>query len=289
MPPHTRSARARCSIQIAGLALIAALSQVTLFLAPAHAGAWIPAAGTGEMEPMLRYSFADRAFPADSFSTTTQPSTKEHETQIRLRGEHGLGDGFSIDYDLRYGFLYRSKAKKGVTTVDTNDGLQDQRIGLDYALTQDEDFADALGLSITIPGSSAAKIPGLDSGHWALEPAYRIGFKPGFWHLTADLDLGSRVFTDGGVAQFRSHLEVAAPVFHRLRLAGKLFFVRSARLGGYDDLRDHGELYNLLRVGVEAKYRISDGVEPFVGYETGLAGMRGHASQRFTIGIKIKY
>lgn len=289
MSIHARSASPRSSIQIAGLALTAALSQAALSPVPAHAGAWVPAAGTGEVEPMLRYSFADRAFPANSFSTSTEPSTEEHETQIRLRGEHGLGDGFSFDYDLRYGFLYRSKVKKGVTTVDTNDGLQDQRIGLNYALTQDQDLADALGLSIVIPGSSAAKIPGLDSGHWALEPVYRIGFKPGFWHLSFDLDLGSRVFTDGGVAQFRSHLEVAAPVFHRLRLAGKLFFVRSARLDGYDDLRDHGELYNLLRLGVEAKYRVSDGLEPFVGYERGLSGMRGHASQRFTIGLKINY
>ena len=289
MPPRFRRGGIRHAVQIGCLAVIAALLQPLLCQSPAQAGAWAPAAGSGETEPMLRYSYADRSFPPAAFTSATLPSTKEHETQIRLRGEHGLGDGFFLDYDLRYGFLYRSKTKKGIVTVDTNDGLQDQRIGLDYALTQDEDFADALGLSVVIPGSSAVKIPGLDSGHWALEPVYQIGFKPGFWQLMVEADLGSRVFTDGGVAQFRSHVEIAAPVLHRLRLAGKLLFVRSARLGGYDDVRDHGELYNLFRAGVEAKYRLSDGVEPFIAYEANLAGMGGHSSQRFTIGIKLKY
>lgn len=269
----------------------AALGLTAMLLAPgmARAAAWVPSAGSGEVELMLRGSFADRSFPADSFSARTHPSADEHATQIRVTGEHGLGNGVSLDYDLRYGFLYRAKTKKGVTTVDTNDGLQDQRIGLNYALTQTGTFADALGLGLVVPGSSAAGKPGLDSGHWALEPVYRIGFKPGFWKLVADLDLGSRVFTDGGVAQFRTHLEVGAPVLHRLRLAAKLFFVRSARLGGYDALRDRSELYNILRAGVEAKYRVADGIEPYLAYENYIAGMGGHASQRFTIGIKLKY
>lgn len=262
-----------------------------MFITPglARAGAWIPVAGSGETELMLRGSFADRAFPADSFSSTTHASSTKHKVQLRARGDYGLGDGFSVDYDLRYGFLYRSKLKKHRLLVDTNDGLQNQRVGINYALTQEADFADAIGVSVVIPGSSAAKIPGLDSGHWALEPLYRIGFRPGFWHLTADLDIGSRIFTDGGVAQFRTHLELGAPVLHHLRLSGKLFFVRSARLGGFDYLRDRGELYNVLRAGIEAKYRVAKGVEPFLAYEDYLAGMGGHASQRFAIGVKLKY
>lgn len=260
------------------------------FAAPqAHAGAWIPAAGNGEIAPMLRYAYGDQSFPADSFSTATMPGSSEHKTQIRVTGEHGLGDNLSIVYDLRYGFLYRSKTKHGRTTVDTNDGLQDEKIGIDYGLTQAKVFADSVGLNVVIPGSSAAGIPGLDSGHWALEPMYAIGFKPGFWHLTAEWDIASRVFTDGGIAQFRTELEIGAPVLRHLHLAGKLFFVRSARLGAYNDLRDHGELYNLLRAGIEAKYRVTDGLEPFVAYEDYIAGMGGHASQRFTLGIKIKY
>ena len=272
-----------------GLALFACASLLTLRPEAANAGAWIPAAGSGDVEPMLRYSYANQQFPANSFSTATQPGSSEHETQLRITGEHGLGDGFSLDYDLRYGFLYRSKVKKGVKIVDTNNGLQEQRIGLNYALTQDASFADAIGLRVIVPGSSAAKIPGLDSGQWAAEPNYQLGFKPGFWKLTANLDLGTRIFLDGGAAQFRTELEVRAPIVHGLDLAGRLFFVRSARLGAYNGARDHGELYNLLRVGVEATYHLTDSIEPVVAYEDYLAGMGGHASQRFTIGVKISY
>jgi hypothetical protein len=275
----------RSYLHTGALCLGALLAAPTL----ARAGAWIPVSGSGEAEIMLRGSFADRSFPADSFSSTTHASSTEHKVQLRIRGEHGLGNGFSLEYDLRYGFLYRSKLKKHQLLVDTNDGLQDQRIGISYALTRKADFADAIGMSVVIPGSSAAKIPGLDSGHWALEPVYCIGFKPGFWHLTANLDAGSRIFTDGGVAQFRTHLELGAPVLHHLRLAGKLLFVRSARLAGFDYQRDHGELYNVLRAGVEAKYRVAAGIEPFLAYEYYLAGMGGHAHQRLAIGVKLKY
>ena len=263
---------------------------ILVFAAPqAHAEPWIPDAGSGEIVPMLRYDYADQAFPADSFSTATVPSSKENKTQIRVTGAHGLGDGFSLDYDLRYGFVYRSKTRNGITQVDTNDGLQDQKIGIGYGLTQTTKFADSVSLYVIIPGSSAARIPGLDSGHWALEADYAIGLKPGFRNVTATWEIGSRVFTDGGVAQFRTELEVGAPVLHDLRLAGTLFFVRSARLGAYDELRDQGELYNLLRTGVTAKYRLADRVEPFVAYEDYVAGMGGHASQRFTLGVTIKY
>ncbi|MDE2133694.1 MAG: hypothetical protein KGM97_04460 [Alphaproteobacteria bacterium] len=260
-----------------------------LICGPARAGAWIPAAGAGELEPMVRYFFADQSFPQDSFSTATLPSTKEHGTQIRLLGEHGLGDGFSLDYDLRYGFLYSSKVKNGVTVVDTNDGLQEQRIGLNYGLTQDKDFADSIGLGVVFPGSSAAKSPALDNGHWAVEPMYRIGFNPGLWQLSGNLDVEPRIFLDGGVTQFRTHLEISVPAIQRVRLAGVLFFVRSARMGGYNDLRDRGELYNLLRLGIEAKFHLTDSIEPVLAYENNVAGMGGHASQRFTFGVKISY
>jgi hypothetical protein len=272
-----------------GVALAICASLPALFPAAARAGAWLPAAGSGDVEALLRYDYADRQFPANSFSGATLPGSSEHKTQIRLLGEQGLGGGFSLDYDLRYGFLYRSKVRNGIRTVVTNDGLQDQKIGLNYGLTQDTGFADAIGLGVVLPGSSATGSPGLDSGQWAAEPVYRLGFKPGFWNLTTDFDIGTRIFMDGGAAQFRTHLEIRVPVVHGLHLAGKLFFVRSARLGAYNDLRDHGELYNLFRVGIEAAFHLTDHVEPVLAYEDDVAGAGRHASQRFTIGVKINY
>ena len=260
-----------------------------LMAGAAHADAWIPAEGTGFVEPQLRYSFADQIFPAGSFSNVTSPGAKEHQSQLRLIGDYGLGSGFSLDYDLRYAFLTRSKVKKGVTVVNNYSGPQDQRIGLNYGLTQSEDFADTVGLSVIVPGRAIAGTPGMSSVYWAVEPIYRVGFKPGFWHLKGEFDIEPRVFLDGGATQFRSHLEIGAPIFDGVHLAGKLFFARTARLSGYNDLRDHGELYDLLRVGVEAKFHLTDTFEPVLGYETDVAGKSGHASQRLTLGVKISF
>ncbi len=271
------------------LLLSAAMGGLLLGASRAEAGAYIPVAGSGDVSAMVRYAFGDQAFSPTSFSSSTSPSSKEEKTQLRVTGEQGLGNGFSLTYDLRYGFLYRSKTKHGHTTDNTNDGLQDEEVGLDYGLTQTDAFSDALGLSLIIPGSSAVKIPGLDSGQYALEPDYMIGFKPGFWDITGLWYAGSRVFTDGGIAQFRTELEIEAPVSPHLDLSGKVFYVRSAQLSGYNSLRDSGELYNLLRLGVEARYKMDDGLEPFVAYEDYVAGKGGHADQRFTLGIKISF
>jgi len=256
---------------------------------PAIAGAWIPAAGAGEMEPMLRYSFADKSFGANSFSSRAHRSTKKHATQLRLTGEHGLGHRFSLVYDFRYAFLYESKSKKGLAIIHTNKGLQDQRLGLDYGLTQGKKFADAVGLSIIYPGGPTGASPALDCGQWALEPDYLIGFKPGFAGLTASLKLGARIFLDGGVTQFRTNVEVSAPVGHRVRLLGKLFFVRSARMSGYDKLRDRAERYDLLRLGVGMQFRVTKNIAPILAYEEDVAGMASHADHRFTVGVKAKY
>ena len=260
-----------------------------LVMTPANAGAWIPAAGTGRATSMFRYSYADQSFPAGSFSTKTQPSTKERKAQIRVTGEHGLGNGFSLDYDLRYGILSHSKTKKGITTVNTNAGFQDQRIGINYGLRQEKHFADAIGFGIVVPGGSGESQPALDSGQWALEPVYSLGFKPGFAHLTVLLDVGMRAFLDGGAAQFRTHVALKAPISRRVRLIGTMFFVRTARMSGYDNARDRGELYDLLRFGIGMQYRLTDKIEPILAYESDIAGMGRHADHRFTVGVKLKY
>ncbi len=271
------------------LRIMSAAFAAVLTTTLAQAGGCIPSQSTGFIEPMIRYSFGDQSFPANSFSTATHPSSNEQKTQLRLLGEHGLGDGFSLDYDLRYVFGRRSELKKGVDVVKTNNGLQDQRIGLNYGLTQDADFADAIEIGLVVPGSSSEKSPTLDSGHWAIEPVYVLGFKPGFWNLTGHLDVASRIFLDGGAMQFRTHLEIGAPVFDGVHLAGKLFFVRTAQMGGFSNLYDKGELYDLLRIGVEARLPLTSNIEPVLAYEDGIAGIGGHAEQRVTVGVRLCY
>ncbi len=260
-----------------------------LLITHAHAGAWIPAVGTGDVTSMLRYSYADRSFSAGSFSTRTSTSTKEHKTQIRLTGEHGLGNDFSLDYDLRYGFLSQSKTKKGVTTVNDNDGFQDQSVGINYGLRQEKNFADAIGLGVVAPGSSGGSLPALDSGQWALEPIYRLGFKPGIAGLTANVDFAIRTFLDGGATQFRTNVELMAPISRRIHVIGKMFFVRTARMSNFDNSRDRGELYDLLRLGIGVQYRLTNNIEPVLAYESDVAGMSQHAHHRVTAGVKFKY
>jgi len=110
-----------------------------------------------------------------------------------------------------------------------------------------------------------------------LEPDYLIGFKPGFAGLTASLKLGARIFLDGGVTQFRTNVEVSAPVGHRVRLLGKLFFVRSARMSGYDKLRDRAERYDLLRLGVGIIFELDAfGGLPFPHIQTGYDSFAQH-------------
>lgn len=238
---------------------------------------------------MLRYASGDEVFPADRFSAHTTAGSVEHKKQFRLTGDHGLGGGFSLVYDLRYGSRYRAKRKDGVTNVTRSSGFEDEKVGIDYGLKQTDRFADALGIRLIIPGSSRANVPGFDSGHWAVEPSFSFGVKRGVWHLTSTCEISTRVFTDWGVAQFRTDCEAAKPVLRHLQLAGQLFLVRSLRLGSYKDATDNGELYNLFRLGVKAKYKIGHRLESFVGYERDIAGMGRHATDRVTVGLKIAY
>jgi len=255
----------------------------------AQAGAWIPAMGHGCIKPMLRFSTASRSFPTGSFSTATEPSSNERTDQFRVAGVHGLGRRFSLDYDLRYVNETRSKTKHGVTTSTDRSGLEDGRIGLNYGVLQTKRLAEAAGLGVVFPGTSVDASSTLSSGQWAVEPIYRLGFKPGFSKLTATLDVASRVFVDGGAAQFRVNVEVSTPAFHRVKLIGKLFLVRSVRMSSYNEVRDRNELYNLLRLGVGARYRLTKHIKSIILYESAIAGMRQHAGQRITIGMKITY
>ncbi len=270
-----------------GRLLAALLALLALSAASAQAQAWIPQAGTGTVEPMVRYAFSDTAFPADTFSTETRASSSEQKVQFRITGDYGLGDGFSLNYDFRYAYRHSSDKTAGGSSHRSSSGFQEQRIGLDYGLTQDPAFADSIGLGVIVPGGGARSVH-LDSGRWAVEPIYNLGFKPGFWKLSGYFDVGSRIFLDGGATQFRTHLGIGAPVLDGVWLSGKLFFARTVRMGAYD-ARDSGELYNVLRLGVEARFRLTDSVHPVLGYESEVAGMGRHAEQRLTVGCKLSF
>ena len=279
--PGTVHARHVTVVALAGLSLFTATA--------ARAGAWIPAEGHGSVEPMLRISRADRSFPDKSFSTATVPSSKERSDQLRIAGEHGLGHDFAVNYDLRYAFKKSSKTKSGVTTSTDKAGLQDGWIGLNYGFFQSKNLAETAGLEVVFPGTAIDTTSDLSGGQWAVQPIYRFGFKPGFWDLTAKLDAASRLFLDGGAVQFRKHTKVSAPLFLRVNLFGKLFFVRSVRMSGYNSLRDPSELYDLLRVGIGTEFHLTNNIKPVIVYESNIAGMSHHAGDRVTIGVKFSY
>lgn len=246
-------------------------------------------ARANEVEAAVRYYFADSVFPANDFSGDTYPGASVHKTQIRLTGLHDLWGGFKADYDLRYGFAYSAKTVGGMRMAATSSGMEDEKIGLRHSLGQIGDFSQAARLSVVIPGGADKLTPSLGSGQWAVEPTYFIGFDPGFWNLHAGFDIGSRVFLDGGSAQLRVHFQVSAPVTDRLSLAAEVSFRRSMLFSAFRPVIDDGELNNLLRPGIEARYKLDEGLESVMAYQVYAAGMDGRAYQRVIAGLAITY
>jgi len=164
--------------------MLIALAPV-LIVFPASADPWIPAAGTGKVKSVLRLYRSDRTFSSSHFGSETFPSTsKISETQLKVTGEHGLGDGWALQYDLRAAQESKTKTKKNISTTYTASGLQDQEIGLVRGLRQGEVFADAIALNIILPTGSASSNPQLGVGHTAIEPDYQFGIKHQFGQRT---------------------------------------------------------------------------------------------------------
>ncbi len=264
---------------------------VALLMVPGTAWAdpWIPTAGTGTAKPMIRLSGADRAFPASGFTTTSQPSSAATQTQLRITGVHGLGYGFSLEYDFRGAFLHNSKRKGKNDIVTNSSGLQDQKLGLNYGLIQTPSFANSVTFNIVIPTGSNSRSPALGSGQWAVEPDYQMGVTFAGGRGFSTLQIGPRVFTDGVATQVRTYLNVGYKPIDRLTLVGSAFYVRTIVNRTRVPVNDTGELYNLLRFGVTAEYQATKRLRPFVAFETNVAGKGIHASQRLTIGLAIRY
>ncbi len=257
---------------------------------PAHADPWIPAAGHGVIDPMLRYFSANRAFSPTHFGSTTYPSSQQRETQLRITGSQGIGHGLSIEYDLRGGTVQDTRHHAGQPVVSRASGLEDQVIGLNYGLHQTQSFADSITLKAVFPTGSTSQSPALGSGKAAIEPDYQVGIARGA--MFATLVAGPRVFLDGGAVQLRSSLSLGYRVAPRLRVSGSVFYVRTLQRQQVVALADRGEIYNLLRVGVKLEYLPSGRLRqwrPFIGYEDSLAGKGIHAGRRIVLGLAVHY
>lgn len=267
-----------------------ALALLAVTTRPAQADPWIPAAGHGVIDPMLRYFSANNAFSKTHFGSSTYPSSQQRETQLRLTGSQGIGNRLSIEYDLRGGSLQETRHHAGKQVTNSSSGLEDQVIGLNYGLRQSKSFADSISLNVVLPTGSTTQAPTLGAGKAAIEPDYQVGIARGA--MFATLVAGPRVFLDGGAVQLRTSLSLGYRVTPRFRVSGSVFYVRTLQRQQVVAVADRGEIYNLLRVGAKLEYLPSGRFRPwrpYIGYQDSLAGKGIHAGRRIVIGLAVHY
>ena len=260
---------------------------------PAFTDPWIPAAGEGKLKAVVRWYQSHRVFSSSHYGTQTFPSTSKYtETQLKVTGEHGLGNGWALRYDLRAAELRKAKKKNTYTAS----GLEDQTLGLVYGLHQTPSFADALAFNVVFPTGSTTSHPQLGVGEYAVEPDYQIGVKRRYGdhhYVTGTLTLGPRVFLDGGATQLRASLDVGTNVSSKVAVFGSLFYVHT--VAGYNPpptgvaIPNNAEIYNLLRGGIALQYALTKNVRPILGYEVDLAGRDIHAGHRIVLGVSWRY
>ena len=265
-------------------ALAAALTlAATLTGRAALAGPWIPGPGDGVIKPEVRLYAADHHFPSSNFGTSTTRASQLNLNLLRVSGDAGLGSNLSLEYDLRFAQARLSHA--GISHTST--GVQDQEIGLNYGLTQAKTFADSLTFNVIFPTGATKPAPALGTGRWAVEPDAQFGLHQG--RFTATLITGPRVFLDGGATQLRAELDLSARATRRLSLTGTVFYVSTIQQQHPLPPASQGELYNLLRLGIGARYRLTPTLHPFIEYDSDIAGKGIHAGQRIIAGIAIAY
>jgi hypothetical protein len=264
----------------------AALGAAALSLS-AQADPWIPAAGEGRIEPMVRLFDATQAFSPSVFGTATEPSSEERYWMYRITGTQGIGGRFSIEYDLRAANFEKIRYKRGARIAQSVSGLEDQEIGLNFGLHQRPGFADSIELNVIAPTGAAGGSPQLGTGHAALEPDYQLGMAAG--RVFATLTAGARVFVDGAAAQLRTDLEVGFHPTRDIELAGTVFFVRTVIRNAPLPPADAGERYDVLRPGLRVRYRVTRRFRPYLEYERDVAGKGIHAGRRLTLGFTVDY
>lgn len=236
---------------------------------------------------MVRQYDATSSFPASGFSTTSAASSEQRYTMYRITGTHGIGHGLSIEYDLRAAHADKIRYKHGIRSDVSSSGPQDEEIGLNFGLRQRRRFADSISLNVIAPTGRVSGVPALGTGRTSIEPDYQAGFARG--PILATMELGSRVFVDGGAAQMRADIDIGVRLGRKLELAGTIFYVRTVALRNPLPSVDGAEQYNLLRPGIRLKFRASRHFKPFIGYEADMAGKAIHAGHRLTIGFTVDY
>ncbi len=280
-----KAARTTCLLSCACVLVLFAVST-----RPAHADPWIPAAGHGVVDPMLRYFSANHAFSKTHFGSRTYPSSQQRETQLRITGSQGIGHGLSIEYDLRGGAVQEARHHAGQQVTSRASGLEDQVIGLNYGLRQTRSFADSVTLNAVFPTGSTSPSPALGTGKAAIEPDYQVGIARGA--MFATLVAGPRVFLDGAAVQLRSSISLGYRVTPRFRVSGSVFYVRTLQRQQMVAVGDRGEIYNLLRVGAKLEYLPTGRLRqfrPYIGYQDSLAGKGIHAGRRIVLGVAVHY
>ena len=277
-----------------GVRMLIALAPA-LIVFPASADPWIPAAGTGKVKSVLRLYRSDRTFSSSHFGSETFPSTsKISETQLKVTGEHGLGDGWALQYDLRAAQESKTKTKKNKSTTYTASGLQDQEIGLVRGLRQGKVFADAIALNIILPAGSTSSNPQMGVGHTAIEPDYQFGIKHQFGQRLAygSFSIGPRMFFNSSVTQWRATADVGTQLFQNVDIFGSLFCARTFGVNTAlpsSENPNASEVYNLLRGGLGLRFSLTKNIRPIIEYEADLAGQGIHAGSRLVFGVSWRY
>ena len=253
----------------------------------AHADAWVPPAGSGSVDAALRQYDATRVFLPGQFSTTTLPGSELRYTMLRITGVHGLGGRLSLEYDLRAARVEKIRVHHGQRVVDRSSGIQDQEIGLNFALTERADFADSITLNVVAATGSTYSVPALGVGQTALEPDFQVGFASSRWRIS--LKTGPRIFLDGAATQLRAQVDADVRLTRRIELGAELFYTRTMRLRSPLPPQDSAERYDLLRPGIRLKFRVTPHLKPFIEYEQYVAGQAVHAGRRITLGVTYAY
>lgn len=262
------------------------LSSGTLTIA-AHADPWVPSAGNGRTDLMLRQYDATQVFLPGQYSSNTLSGSELRYTMLRMTGTYGLGHRLSLEYDLRGARVEKIRIHHHRSTTFSATGVEDQEIGLNLALTQRRGFADSISLNVVAATGSVRTVPALGVGHAAVEPDFQVGFAGARWRIS--LEAGSRVFLDSGVAQMRADLDLGMQLSRRIDLGAELFYVRTGGGPSLLPLTDSAERYDLLRPGIRLKYRVTPRLKPYIEYEQDLAGQGIHAGRRITLGVTYEY
>ena len=279
---RSRDSRRRLSGRL-GI-LVVSLGTVTL---AAHADPWVPSAGDGWTDLMVRQYDATRVFLPGQYSQSTVPGSELRYTMLRMTGTYGLGHRLSLEYDLRGARVEKTRTHHHLTTTLSATGVQDQEIGLNLALTQRRGFADSITVNVVAATGSTTTVPALGVGHTAVEPDFQVGFAGARWRVS--LQAGSRVFLDSGVAQMRADLDLGMQLSRRFDLGAELFYVRTGGGPSPLPLTDSAERYDLLRPGIRLKYRVTRELKPYIEYEQDLAGQGIHAGRRITLGVSYAF